>query len=165
MTIRLVLAGCGNMGYAMLTGWLKSGKLAAGEPCSWSSPMPSCASAPPELGASVAADADDIPADAAPELVVLAVKPQVIREVTADYKRFGDGGTTFVSIAAGTPVATFEAHPRQRAPIDPLHAQHAGGDRQGHDGGLLPTRRYPTTTKALRRRAAVGQRRGRDDRR
>ncbi len=28
MTIRLVLAGCGNMGYAMLAGWLKSGKLA-----------------------------------------------------------------------------------------------------------------------------------------
>ncbi|RVA71838.1 pyrroline-5-carboxylate reductase, partial [Mesorhizobium sp. M7A.F.Ca.CA.001.08.2.1] len=28
MTIRLVLAGCGNMGYAMLSGWLKSGKLA-----------------------------------------------------------------------------------------------------------------------------------------
>ncbi|WP_292412349.1 NAD(P)-binding domain-containing protein, partial [Mesorhizobium sp.] len=27
MTIRLVLAGCGNMGYAMLSGWLKSGKL------------------------------------------------------------------------------------------------------------------------------------------
>ncbi|TIX37273.1 MAG: pyrroline-5-carboxylate reductase, partial [Mesorhizobium sp.] len=28
MTIRLVLAGCGNMGFAMLSGWLKSGKLA-----------------------------------------------------------------------------------------------------------------------------------------
>ncbi|TIU61162.1 MAG: pyrroline-5-carboxylate reductase, partial [Mesorhizobium sp.] len=27
MTIRLVLAGCGNMGYTMLSGWLKSGKL------------------------------------------------------------------------------------------------------------------------------------------
>ncbi|TIU43234.1 MAG: pyrroline-5-carboxylate reductase, partial [Mesorhizobium sp.] len=27
MTIRLVLAGCGNMGYAMLSGWLRSAKL------------------------------------------------------------------------------------------------------------------------------------------
>ncbi|TIV75891.1 MAG: pyrroline-5-carboxylate reductase, partial [Mesorhizobium sp.] len=27
MTIRLVLAGCGNMGYAMLSGWLKSARL------------------------------------------------------------------------------------------------------------------------------------------
>ena len=27
MTIRLVLAGCGNMGFAMLSGWLKSGRL------------------------------------------------------------------------------------------------------------------------------------------
>ncbi|WP_292275013.1 pyrroline-5-carboxylate reductase, partial [Mesorhizobium sp.] len=48
-----------------------------------------------------------IPADAMPDLVVIAVKPQVIRDVTASYKRFGDGRTTFVSIAAGTPVATF----------------------------------------------------------
>jgi pyrroline-5-carboxylate reductase len=27
MTVKVVLAGCGNMGYAMLSGWLKSGKL------------------------------------------------------------------------------------------------------------------------------------------
>ena len=29
--MKVVLAGCGNMGYAMLSGWLKSGKLAADE--------------------------------------------------------------------------------------------------------------------------------------
>ncbi len=27
MTVKVVLAGCGNMGYAMLRGWLTSGQL------------------------------------------------------------------------------------------------------------------------------------------
>ena len=116
MTIRLVLAGCGNMGYAMLAGWLKSGKLHPSavfvvEP---SADLRNRAAA---LGCGAAADASDIPADAVPDLVVIAVKPQVIRDVTAGYKRFDDGRTTFVSIAAGTPVSTFEAILGNRAPI------------------------------------------------
>jgi pyrroline-5-carboxylate reductase len=37
---------------------------------------------------------------------VIAVKPQVIREVVAGYKRFA-GKATFLSIAAGTGIATF----------------------------------------------------------
>ena len=45
------------------------------------------------------------------------MKPQVIRDVTADYARFGNGGTTFLSIAAGTPVATFEAVLGKDTPI------------------------------------------------
>ncbi len=31
MTVKVVLAGCGNMGYAMLAGWLKSGRLKPAE--------------------------------------------------------------------------------------------------------------------------------------
>ena len=31
MTVKVVLAGCGNMGYAMLAGWLKSGQLEPSE--------------------------------------------------------------------------------------------------------------------------------------
>ena len=31
MAVRVLLVGCGNMGYAMLSGWLSSGKLAASE--------------------------------------------------------------------------------------------------------------------------------------
>ncbi|TPK94593.1 pyrroline-5-carboxylate reductase [Mesorhizobium sp. B2-4-12] len=116
MTIRLILAGCGNMGYAMLSGWLKSGKLSPStvfvvEP---NADLRNRAAA---LGCGTAADAGGIPADAVPDLVVVAVKPQVIRDVTAAYKRFGDGRTTFVSIAAGTPVATFEEILGSRAPI------------------------------------------------
>ena len=45
---------------------------------------------------------------AAPRLIVLAVKPQVILAVAGDYRRFAEGGTTFLSIAAGTPMAALE---------------------------------------------------------
>ena len=116
MTIRLVLAGCGNMGYAMLAGWLKSGKLAP-QAVFVVEPNAELRKRAEHLGCSVAADANGIPADAEPDLIVIAVKPQVIRDVTAAYKRFGDGRTTFVSIAAGTPVATFEAILGNGAPI------------------------------------------------
>ena len=116
MTIRLVLAGCGNMGYAMLSGWLKSGKLAPAT-VFVVEPNADLRQRAETLGCGVAADAGGIPADAVPALVVIAVKPQVIRDVTSAYKRFGDGRTTFVSIAAGTPVATFEAILGNRAPI------------------------------------------------
>lgn len=116
MTIRLVLAGCGNMGYAMLSGWLKSGKLPPAA-VFVVEPNDDLRKRAEALGCGAATDAAAIPADAVPALVVIAVKPQVIRDVTAAYKRFGDGRTTFVSIAAGTPVATFEAILGHRAPI------------------------------------------------
>ncbi|MER8381200.1 pyrroline-5-carboxylate reductase [Mesorhizobium sp. M1399] len=116
MTIRLVLAGCGNMGYAMLSGWLKAGKLAPAA-VFVVEPNAELRKRAEALGCGAAADVGAIPANAVPALVVMAVKPQVIRDVTAGYIRFNDGRTTFLSIAAGTPVATFEGILGDRAPI------------------------------------------------
>jgi pyrroline-5-carboxylate reductase len=116
MTLSLVLAGCGNMGYAMLSGWLKSGKL---EPSDVFvvEPNADLRARAEALGCRAGATAGALPEDAAPRLVVIAVKPQVIRDVVADYRRFADGRTTFLSIAAGTPVATFRQVLGERAPI------------------------------------------------
>lgn len=116
MTIKLVLAGCGNMGYAMLVGWLKSGKLKAAE-VFVVEPADALRARAELLGCPASADADGIPAGAKPALIVLAVKPQVIRDVTAAYAKFGDGETTFLSVAAGTPVATFTSILGERTPI------------------------------------------------
>jgi len=116
MTIRLILAGCGNMGYAMLTGWLKSGKLAPAETFVVE-PNAELRARAAELGSRVASEVGGIPADADPEIIVIAVKPQVIREVTAGYRRFGNGRATFVSVAAGTSVATFANILGVRTPI------------------------------------------------
>jgi pyrroline-5-carboxylate reductase len=116
MTLTLVLAGCGNMGHAMLSGWLKSGKLKADE-VFVVEPNADLRARAGALGCHTGDSADAIPADAVPTLVVVAVKPQVIRDVVAGYRRFGDGRTTFLSIAAGTPVAAFQQILGERAPI------------------------------------------------
>ncbi len=116
MTIRLVLAGCGNMGYAMLSGWVGSGRLPAAD-VFVVEPNEDLRARAARLGCAVAASAGDIAGDAVPELVVVAVKPQVIRDAVSAYTRFGDGRTTFLSIAAGTPVATFQEILGEHAPI------------------------------------------------
>jgi pyrroline-5-carboxylate reductase len=116
MAIRLVLAGCGNMGYAMLSGWIGSGKLAAAD-VFVVEPNEDLRARAAALGCLVGAGAADIAAGAAPELVVVAVKPQVIRDAVSAYTRFADGRTTFLSVAAGTPVATFREILGERAPI------------------------------------------------
>ncbi len=107
MTIKVVLAGCGNMGYAMLAGWLKSGQLKPSETFVVE-PNADLRARAEKLGSTASTDAGGLPTGETPKLVVLAVKPQVIREVTATYEHLGNGETTFVSVAAGTPVATFE---------------------------------------------------------
>lgn len=106
-SIRVLLAGCGNMGYAMLAGWINSGKLDPSETLVVE-PNDDLRARAARLGGKVAADSDEVQADAAPELIVLAVKPQIIRTVTEGYRRFAGGGATFLSIAAGTGVSTFE---------------------------------------------------------
>jgi pyrroline-5-carboxylate reductase len=108
MTIKIVLVGAGNMGFAMLSGWLKAGKLKAGE-AFVVEPNDGLRERAAGLGCATVAGSDSLPADSKPALIVLAVKPQVIRDVTAGYARLGNGETTFLSIAAGTPVSTFEA--------------------------------------------------------
>lgn len=107
MPVKVVLVGCGNMGYAMLAGWLKSGKLVAGEVLVVE-PNAAFRQRAERLGAETAAEAGSLPADLLPDLVIFAVKPQVMRGVVPAYKRFAGAGTTFLSIAAGTPIATFE---------------------------------------------------------
>lgn len=116
MTIKVVLVGCGNMGYAMLAGWLQSGKLYPGE-VSVIEPDAALRHRAEKLGASVAANGSNLPDDLVPTLVIFAVKPQVMRDVVAGYRRFATGETTFLSVAAGTPIATFEEILGKTAPI------------------------------------------------
>lgn len=54
--------------------------------------------------------AEVIPASFAPKVVVFAVKPQVLPEVVPAYRRYADPNTTFLSVAAGAPMAFFRQH-------------------------------------------------------
>ena len=107
MTVKIVLVGCGNMGFAMLSGWLTARKIANDE-VFVVEPNDDLRGRAAKLGCQVAAGPQAIPGDANPKLVIFAVKPQVMREIVADYIGFATRKSAFLSIAAGTPIATFE---------------------------------------------------------
>jgi pyrroline-5-carboxylate reductase len=103
----LILVGCGQMGSAMLRGWLARGvaeRFVVVEP----------AGAPSALADAAAVSfyrtAEDLAADPAPDAVVFAVKPQVIDAVLPPYRRFAKPQTLFLSIAAGTTIAGLARH-------------------------------------------------------
>lgn len=95
----MVLLGCGKMGSAMLAGWLSRGMPAQSvwvvdpKPSDWLSAQDVHVNAP-------------LPQD--PALVLVAVKPQMMGEALPTLKRYGGGGVLFVSVAAGTSIATYE---------------------------------------------------------
>ncbi|OYD81061.1 pyrroline-5-carboxylate reductase [Azospirillum brasilense] len=102
----LLLAGCGKMGGAMLDGWLKAGiasSVAVVEP----SGLPESLRGNPAVV--LASGPDALPAGFAPDVVVLAVKPQVMDSVLPAYRALVRPGTVFLSVAAGKPIASFES--------------------------------------------------------
>ena len=107
MSVLVVLVGCGNMGHAMLSGWLKSGKLKPHE-VFVVEPNEALRARAAERGALAGASAAEMPRETAPTLVIFAVKPQVMRDVVPAYRRFAGMGATYLSIAAGTRIAVFE---------------------------------------------------------
>jgi pyrroline-5-carboxylate reductase len=102
-----MLVGCGQMGQAMLRGWLSRGaaeRFLVVEP----------AGAPAALADAARVEfhraADRLPADLAPDAVVFAVKPQLIDAVVPAYRRQVRPQTLFLSIAAGTTIAGLARH-------------------------------------------------------
>ncbi|PLP56680.1 pyrroline-5-carboxylate reductase [Mesorhizobium loti] len=103
---KVVLVGCGNMGHAMLKGWLRSGRLKP-EEILVVEPADMLREKAITLGALALADANGI-TDTAPSLwIVFAIKPHAIEIVVPHYVRF-KSDAIYVSLAAGTPIATFE---------------------------------------------------------
>ena len=103
----IVLAGCGQMGAAMLRGWLARGAAARFE-------VVEPAGAPAALAGSAGIGwhraAAELPAGLAADAVVFAVKPQVMDDVLPPYRRLVGPQTLFVSIAAGKTIAGIARH-------------------------------------------------------
>lgn len=96
----LVLLGCGKMGSALLAGWLRQGLSPAAVhvvepfPSDWLK------------GTGVALNGA-LPA--APAVVLVAVKPQMMAEALPGLQAMGGGETLFVTVAAGTTLAKYAA--------------------------------------------------------
>ena len=105
----LVLLGCGKMGSAMLRGWLEGGLPAASVwvldpyPSQWLQGL-----------AGLHLNQDLPPA---PAVALVAVKPQMMGEALPRLQALGGGRTLIVSVAAGTPIAAFEAVLGAQTPI------------------------------------------------
>ena len=99
----LILVGCGNMGYAMLKGWLASDPSLNAHVVE---PAEALRTRAADTGANAVASVTDLPQGLSPDLVFLAVKPQVMGEVVPAYAGFAGGPATFVSVAAGTTIDT-----------------------------------------------------------
>ena len=103
MSGTILLVGCGNMGFAMLEGWLK----AAGDMDFYVvEPTEALRQRAADAGAKAFTNAKDLPKDLVPAICFLAVKPQVMDQVAPAYARFAGGPVTFVSVAAGVTMAT-----------------------------------------------------------
>ena len=104
----LVLLGCGKMGSAMLEGWLAGGLPATSvwvndpNPSDWVQAQ----------GVHLNADLPDDPA-----IVLVAVKPQIMRDALPTLTPLGNGTTTFLSVAAGITIATFEEMLGAKTPV------------------------------------------------
>lgn len=96
----LVLLGCGKMGSAMLEGWLKQGL-----------PATSVWVLDPHPSAWLQAQGVhlNLPLPPAPAIVLIAVKPQMMGAALPILAGYGGGETLFLTVAAGTTIATYEA--------------------------------------------------------
>lgn len=107
----LVLLGCGKMGSAMLEGWLNRGLALRAiwvldpNPSDWVKGL-----------AAKGLHLNEALPDA-PAIVLIAVKPQMMGAALPGLAALGGGQTLFVSIAAGTTIASFEAVLGARTPI------------------------------------------------
>ena len=133
----IVLVGCGNMGGALLAGWLDRG-LAAGT-ILVIEPDAGLAEAARARGCAVGADRSALSPSRPPQVIVLAVKPQVVDRLIGDYADLVAAGAVLLSIAAGKTIARLTA-----------------GLRTAPDGGgLAVVRAMPNTPAAIRRGITV----------
>jgi pyrroline-5-carboxylate reductase len=122
--LKVALVGAGNMGFAMLCRWaaVSADQLVAIEP------NDALRARAAQLGIDTYGSREDLPADCRIDVLVLAVKPQSVRDVVSQYSGLLSPEALVISIAAGVelqaiadgigrPVAVFRAMPNTPAAI------------------------------------------------
>jgi pyrroline-5-carboxylate reductase len=103
--MKLGFIGAGAMGGAIIRGLLAKGRVAR-ENLIYYDPDPASQAKMQKLGVEAAPDNSEV---MHAQVVVLAVKPQLLGPVMAGIKEFARPGHLIISIAAGTPLSTLEA--------------------------------------------------------
>ncbi|NTF08070.1 pyrroline-5-carboxylate reductase [Agrobacterium rubi] len=110
----LVLIGAGNMGGALLSGWLKKGVTGSSIIVIDPGPSDAMKSVIAEAGATHVTEA---PKDTIAGILFLAIKPQLMDVVLPSLRSLVGPQTVVVSIAAGTTLSGIEAHLGKNASI------------------------------------------------
>ncbi|WP_319413221.1 pyrroline-5-carboxylate reductase [uncultured Cohaesibacter sp.] len=105
--LSLVLVGAGKMGGAMLTGWLGMDLEAKNVTVIDPGQPEDMKALSQKTGFALVASPDGI---AQPDILVIAIKPQMMAKVLPGLKALVGPQTVVVSIAAGTPIATFQSY-------------------------------------------------------
>ncbi len=103
----IVLVGAGNMGGAMLSGWLRNGVPGSSVTVVDPNPSEAMLTMIAEAGASHSTKA---PSGKTADILFLAVKPQVMEQVLPPLKSLVGQSTVVVSVAAGKTLAFMEDH-------------------------------------------------------
>ncbi len=103
----IVLIGAGNMGGALLTGWLKNGVPGSSVIVADPNPAEPMRKMIADAGATHVTEA---PAGVKAGVLFIAVKPQVLDAVLPAFKSVVGEGTVVVSIAAGKTLSSLEKH-------------------------------------------------------
>ena len=111
----LLLAGAGNMGLAMLSGWLDRGldpkQIVVQDP----SPPARAKELIQKHGIDLRANVTELREQ--PAVLVVAVKPQVMDEVFPPLAKLAGQGTLVLSVAAGRRIGGFERHLPKSTPV------------------------------------------------
>ncbi len=113
---KLMLVGCGAMGSSLLRGWIRQSS--PGDRVTIVTPRET--SAVPysqEIRIDFYPHPSRIPSPYVPDIVVFAVKPQILGQVLKDFTRFVSSETLFVSIAAGKRLSFLSENLGARASI------------------------------------------------
>lgn len=101
----IALVGCGNMGFAMLRGWLAAGS----HSFTVVEHNQKLRIRAEQAGCEVHDGSESIPGDVVFDAIVMATKPQTVCDLLPVYARHSAQKTVFISIAAGVSLSTMGA--------------------------------------------------------
>ena len=103
---RIAIIGFGNMGQALARGFLDNG-LKAGR-IHAIDPNKDALAAAESMGIDFSSDIKGLTHP--PSVILLAIKPQLMTDILPEFKKFCGGTTFFLSIAAGTSIASLQKY-------------------------------------------------------
>ena len=113
---KVILIGCGNMGFAMLKGWLAEGAIDA-QQIKVIEPNEHLRERIIKLNVHAYKSPLEIELSCKNTLIIIAVKPQILASVLKEYHEHAKAGATFLSVVAGIKISAIKALLNHNAPI------------------------------------------------